>query len=313
MKLISVKTILGLSGLLLMAACTNELVDSPADDARAISFQTPQTRAAVNDATGMTGGFKVWGWYAKDGLGPYEVFGGETVSQSGGSWSYTGGTQYWLPGFTYDFYGVYPASGITASCASDGTLTVQGFDCSKTGSEAVDLMTASRTGMSGDNPQPVDMQFGHELARVKFTVESENTVVSVSKCKVYGLNYQGTLSKKDASAWTVLATNTENDEIFNASAFSLNATEGLSRDVFGDMLLLPHDATQLEGAKLAFAYRYSGETTDRTSTIDLKNTSVQAWEAGQSYHYKLTIKGGKLTVTVKVVDWKEEDTSVSWG
>lgn len=315
MKLISVKTILGLSGLLLMAACTNELVDSPADGARAISFQTPQTRAAVSDATGMNA-FRVWGWYAKEGLGPYEVFGGVTVSRSDGGWGYEGGTQYWLPGFTYDFFGVYPASGINASYTSDGTLTVQDFDCSKTGSEAVDLMTASRTGISytaEQTPRPVDMQFGHELARVKFTVESENTVVNVTKCKVYGVNYQGTLSKKDALAWTELATNTENDGIFNASAFSLNATEGLSRDVFGDMLLLPLDATQLEGAKLAFAYRYNGETMDRTSTIDLKNASVQAWEAGQSYHYKLTIKGGKLTVTVKVVDWKEEDTSVSWG
>lgn len=310
MKLISVKTILGLSGLLLMAACTNELVDSAADGARAISFTSAaETRAAV-EGNALPADFKVWGGYDGNAV---NVFNGETVQYP--NWTYTGGTQYWIPGKTYNFYGVYPVS-VNASCASDGTLTVSDFDCSKTGDDAVDLMTASQTGISyaaGVTPQSVDMQFGHELARVKFTVESENTVVSVTKCKVYGVNYQGTLSKKDASAWTELATNTENDGIFNASAFSLNATEGLSRDVFGDMLLLPLDATQLEGAKLAFAYRYSDETTDRTSTIDLKNTSVQAWEAGQSYHYKLTIKGGTLTVTVKVVDWKEEDTSVSWG
>ena len=63
MKLISVKTILGLSGLLLMAACTNELVDSAADGARAISFTSAaETRAAV-EGNALPADFKVWGGY----------------------------------------------------------------------------------------------------------------------------------------------------------------------------------------------------------------------------------------------------------
>lgn len=301
MKLISVKTIFGLSGLLLMAACTNELVDSPADGARAISFQTPQTRAAVSDATGMNA-FRVWGWYAKEGLGPYEVFGGVTVSRSDGGWGYEGGTQYWLPGFTYDFYGVYPASGINASYTSDGTLTVQDFDCSKTGSEAVDLMTAQCTGMSGDDPQLVAMPFGHELARVNVVATVEGGNATVTKIVFEGMATKGDYSNIGTDGWSITA----KGSFTNSTPQTLN-TEGV--DLLGDMLLIPQEVS--EDFTLTVDYSVGG--VDQPQKVIALPTTISRWEAGQSYKYTLSFKRNTLTVTVKVVDWKEEDTSVSWG
>lgn len=301
MKLISVKTILGLSGLLLMAACTNELVDSPADGARAISFQTPQTRAAVSDATGMNA-FRVWGWYAKEGLGPYEVFGGVTVSRSDGGWGYEGGTQYWLPGFTYDFYGVYPASGINASYTSDGTLTVQDFDCSKTGSEAVDLMTAQRTGMSGDDPQLVAMPFGHELARVNVVATVEGGNATVTKIVFEGMATKGDYSNIGTGGWSITA----KGSFTNSTAQILN-TEGV--DLLGDMLLIPQAVS--EDFTLTVDYSVGG--VDQPQKVITLPTTISQWDKGKSYKYTLSFKRNTLTVTVKVVDWKEEDTSVSWG
>ena len=283
MKLISVKTILGLSGLLLMAACTNELVDSAADGARAISFQTPQTRAAVSDARGMDA-FRVWGWYGSN----YNVFDGVKVSQSSG-WGYEGGTQYWLPGYTYNFYGVYPSEGITASCASDGTLTIQGFDCSKTGSEAVDLMTASRTGMSGDNPQQVVMQFGHELARVNVVATVEGGNATVTNITFAGMATSGDYSS--TGGWS----NTATGSFTNSTDQTLN-TEGV--DLLGDMLLIPQDVS---GFTVTVDYTMDGEV--QPQKVITLPTTISQWDKGKSYKYTLAFKGNNIIFTVNVASW----------
>lgn len=306
MKLISVKTILGLSGLLLMAACTNELVDSAADGARAISFtSSAETRAAV-EGNALPADFKVWGGY--DGNAT-NVFNGVIVQHP--NWTYTGGTQYWIPGKTYNFYGVYPAS-VNASCASDGTLTVSGFDCSKTGDEAVDLMTASQTGISyaaGVTPKPVSMQFGHELARVKFTVESVRHSVILTEVFFYGINYVGTF--KSPNQWLDLSEATIDNTPFEKKNVELTETN-LSQDLFGDILLIPH--TDLTNAKLSISYKYVGEDELHVSEASLRISTVSEWIKNSSYHYKVSIPANAtdVSLTVSVDKWNTVDTSVEW-
>ena len=293
MKRISIKATMSLVVILLLtAACTDELNDCPADTGRAIAF-TPvaETRAAVEGSALPSGSsFSVWGWYGTGNEINKNVFDGNTVTESGGTWGYTGGTQYWIPGMTYNFYGVYPAS-VTASVTNDGTITVEGFDCS----EAVDLMTATATGLSGDAAQTVAMQFKHELARVKVSVESNGA--TVDGLKVYGVGYQGNFNSGNTPKWTVTETATEENT-------PLSGTTGL------DMLLLP--SATLDGAKLTVTYHY-GSDTSATRTDEASLAIAGGWAAGQQYHYKVSIVAGKLTITVTVVDWNEEDTSVSWG
>lgn len=296
MRLISAKTILGLSALLLTAACTDELAENPADGARPISF-TPaaETRAVVEETT-LPADFKVWGGY--DGNAT-NVFSGETVQSP--QWTYTGGTQYWIPGKTYNFYGVYP-TGVNASCATDGTLTVSSFDCSKTGSEAVDLMTASRTGISytaEQTPQPVDMQFGHELARVNVVATVEGGDATVTNITFAGMATKGDYSS--TGGWS----NTAAGSFANSTHQTLN-TEGV--DLLGDMLLIPQ---AVSGFTLTVDYTVGGiAQPQRVITLP---TTISQWDKGKSYKYTLSFKRNTLTVTVKVVDWNEEDTSVSWG
>lgn len=136
----------GAALILTAASCTSTLSDEPATDARAISF-TPaaETRAAVEGDFPNGSSFSVWGWYSTDSQITNNVFDGETVTKSGGAWTYTGGTQYWISEMTYNFYGVYPEN--VGSCEADGTITVTNFDCSATGDAAVDLMTATAQGM----------------------------------------------------------------------------------------------------------------------------------------------------------------------
>lgn len=302
----------GAALILTAASCTSTLSDEPATDARAISF-TPaaETRAAVEKDFPGGSSFSVWGWYSKDSQITNNVFDGETVTKSDGAWTYTGGTQYWISGMTYNFYGVYPAN--VGSCEADGTITVTNFDCSATGENAVDLMTATHTrDYNGTNANAVNMPFQHELAKVKFTVKSGNTVATVSSFKVYGVNYKGTLTKNGTDAvWRYTTRCIVDDTPYTLTDFTFNTTNGFEKDMLGDVLLIPDK--DLINAKLYIVYCYQGETTDRTSTINLQTTAITQWEAGKSYHYTLTIKGGTLTVTVTVADWKEEDTSVSWG
>ena len=283
MKLISVKTILGLSGLLLMAACTNELVDSAADGARAISFTSAaETRAAV-EGNALPADFKVWGGYDGNAV---NVFNGETVQFP--NWTYTGGTQYWIPGKTYNFYGVYPVS-VNASCASDGTLTVSGFDCSKTGSEAVDLMTASQTGMSGDNPQLVDMRFGHELARVNVVATVEGGNATVTNITFAGMATSGDYSS--TGGWS----NTATGSFTNSTDQTLN-TEGV--DLLGDMLLIPQDVS---GFTVTVDYTMDGEV--QPQKVITLPTTIAKWEKGKSYKYTLAFKGNNIIFTVNVASW----------
>lgn len=286
MKLISVKTILGLSGLLLMAACTNELVDSAADGARAISFTSAaETRAAV-EGNALPADFKVWGGYDDNAV---NVFKGETVQYP--NWTYTGGTQYWIPGKTYNFYGVYPAS-VNASCGENGTLTVSGFDCSQTGSEAVDLMTASQKGISyaaGETPQPVSMQFGHELARVNVVATVEGGNATVTNIVFEGMAISGDYSS--TGGWS----STTPGSFTNSTDQTLN-TEGV--DLLGDMLLIPQDVS---GFTVTVDYTMDGEV--QPQKVITLPTTISQWDKGKSYKYTLAFKGNNIIFTVNVASW----------
>lgn len=294
------KTTFGLCAttLLLATACTQELADNPAGNARAISFQTPQadTRAAVEGTT-LPGSFSVWGWYGDSEQNTDKnVFDGKEIIAPG--WTYDGGAQYWIPGKKYNFYGVYPVlptegNGTTVAVTNQGVITVNNFDCSQTGTEAVDLMTATAPG-DGDNPDKVKMEFKHELARVKVSVESNGA--TVDGLKVYGVGYQGNFNSSNTPKWTVTGTAEETNT-------PLSGTTEL------DMLLLP--ATELTNAMLKVTYHYGNEA-PATRTDEASLAIAGGWAAGQQYHYKVSIVAGKLTIAVTVAKWDEQDTSVKW-
>lgn len=279
MKRISIKATMGLAAILLLtAACTDELNDHPADTGRPIAF-TPvaETRAAVEGSALPSGSsFSVWGWYGTGNEINKNVFDGNTVTESGGTWGYTGGTQYWIPGMTYNFYGVYPAS-VTASVTNDGIITVEGFDCS----EAVDLMTATATGLSGDAVQTVAMQFGHLLAKIEFVGKSEGGNATVNKLVLSNISTQGTYVSSSIPLWSNLGSR----DITIDSSSDLTP-DGVS--VSGDMLLIPQTLT---APQLTVTYSTDTET-GRTETYTLPVDVVSSWVAGQSYRYTFTVTGG---------------------
>lgn len=312
-------TLLWASSLLLLlpaASCTDTLGGDPDTDARAITF-TPaaETRAAVETDFPKGSSFSVWGWYGTDDPITNNVFDGETVTKNGGAWTYGGGNRYWIAGMTYNFYGVYPAD-VKASVTNGGTITIENFDCSATGADAVDLMTATHTrDYDGTNTDAVNMPFKHELARVKFQTKTQGNKVTITSFKINGVSYKGDFSHQLPSGnaqWTIKQSTVAGDGIFSTNKTIENTTDERITDLLGDLLILPQ---QLETSKqqLAISYRYDDETTDRTKNVDLRiENGTTDWTAGQSYAYTLDLRTASLTLTVTIQDWTTQDADVDW-
>lgn len=301
-QLHAIYAFLCLGTLFTAVSCTDTVTGEPCTGTRSIAF-TPaaETRAAV-DKTADLQDFSVWGGYDNNAT---NVFDGVTVQAP--NWTYTGGTQYWIPGKKYNFYGVYPAS-VNASCATDGTLTVSGFDCSATGSGAVDLMTATAQG-NGSNPVPVALSFGHELSRVKFSIQTEATVM-LSNISLTGIAYKGTFSKEPnaSGTWTNLPT-AEGETPFktdDGGELDANATTDL---LGGDLLLIPQTLTETSVFSMTWTYE---DGTAKTVDVPLPEAGQKEWKRGISYHYSAVIpeQSSDIELTVSVGDWNDKKVNV---
>lgn len=323
-KLISLSAIISL----VASACTTSVIDAPEEKSQAIAFGGPQaeSRAAIEAGDfPTTSTFKVWGGYGdtETSVNANNLFDGVKIIYTEESkWHYEGYPRFWVGGKTHKFYAVYPMEPeATSDVSEDGKLTVTNFDSSHTGADAIDLMTAFHSRVTSEdlkqqNVAAVSFKFKHELSRVNVKVKAENTPVTVNELKIYGISDVETLTKtykdnNDNSSWTFNGSTTaENTPFVVSDGFVLGESEVWERNAFGDMLLIPQSLVE---AKLDISYIYAGDTTDRTSTINLKTATTTEWKAGTSYNYSITINGlSDISITVSVNPWVEENTSVSW-
>lgn len=305
-QLHAIYAFLCLGTLFTAVSCTDTVTGEPCTGTRSIAF-TPaaETRAAV-DQTADLQNFSVWGGYDNNAT---NVFNGVTVQAP--SWTYSGGTQYWIEEKTYQFYAVHPVtlpSGTTVDVATDGSITVIGFDCSATGSRAVDLMTATAQG-NGSNPVPVALSFGHELSRVKFSIQTEATV-TLSNISLTGIAYKGTFSKKPnaSGTWTNLPT-AEGETPFktdNGGELDANATTDL---LGGDLLLIPQTLTETSVFSMTWTYE---DGTAKIFEVSLPKAGQPEWKRGISYHYSAVIpeQSSDIELTVSVGDWNDKKVNV---
>ena len=310
---VTLRTIAGLLSSAALVSCSN-VNDDPDISQAPIEFGTTVSRAAVSDKNGLSS-FSVWGGCQRI----EDLFDGTVVDKNG---AYTDGTRYWIPGETFYFYAVHPAvlpQGTTVDVtdvAGNGIITVTNFDCSATGADAVDLMTATAQRVT-HNPiglndtKAVPLTFNHELAKVNIIVTSEGDAVNIKNAKVYGISHIGTLNNKQ---WAVGNSSTEGEPSFSGS---LNIPEAdiQPHDLFGgSLLLIPTSAEKLANAILSFDYQYKDGTSE-SAKINLKRDPIQEWLAGSQYKYTITIPRSteELKLEVTVLPWtKEENTSVEW-
>lgn len=280
----------------LAVACTSDNdVPFPDSEAPSIDFEgSALTRGIVNAADDMSA-FDVWGWYSPiSGTGTArQVFDATLVSRNGTTWTYDN-IQRWQQGNSYQFYAIYPSFDESASCDQNGTFTINNFDCSKTGDEAVDLMTAVRSVECGTDGYPgkVSMPFQHELAKVniKATVEGGNAIVT--KITFSGMKTGGNYNSASTDRWS----DTKSGSFINETHQPLD-TKGV--DLLGDMLLIPQNVNN--DIKLKVEYILDGvQQTPKEFTLP---ATVEKWEAGKSYRYTITFKGNNIVFTVNVASW----------
>lgn len=314
-----------------LGACSSS--DEPAADPSVpvgFSVQT-ETRAAVTGTTLPDGSlFKVWGGY--DGN---NVFDGRKVTKTASGCTYTG-TEYWVPGKTYNFHAVYPAKlpvGAKPTVADDGTVSVSNFDCSATGDEAVDLMTASAPDIEADkiiaSQNPVELTFSHLLSHISFVFDNQLTggyVAEVTDIS-FSIQVKGDYnSSTEPSPWTNL--NPGAITLYPAAdpaADPLEVANGSS--VTSDpALVIPQSNTEVNVTFTVTIREIIDEATGSTMTVVKRFTSPLAttdgeWEMGQRYEYKATLTDKlmemdglkQITLVVKITDWTVEDANVSWG
>lgn len=293
--------IISVFSIFLAVACTSDNdVPFPDSEAPSIDFEgSALTRGIVNAADDMSA-FDVWGWYSPiSGTGTArQVFDATLVSRNGTTWTYDN-IQRWQQGNSYQFYAIYPSFDAecgyeSASCDQNGTFTINNFDCSKTGDEAVDLMTAVRSVECGTDGYPgkVSMPFQHELAKVniKATVEGGNAIVT--KITFSGMKTGGNYNSASTDRWS----DTKSGSFINETCQPLD-TKGV--DLLGDMLLIPQNVNN--DIKLKVEYILDGvKQTPKEFTLP---ATVEKWEAGKSYRYIITFKGNNIVFTVNVASW----------
>lgn len=311
-----------------LGACSSS--DEPAADPSVpvgFSVQT-ETRAAVTGTTLPDGSlFKVWGGY--DGN---NVFDGREVTKTASGCTYTG-TEYWVPGKTYNFHAVYPAelpAEAKPTVAGDGTVSVRDFDCSATGNAAVDLMTASAPDIEADeiiaSQNPVELTFSHLLSHISFVFDNKLTggyaaeVTDIS----FSIQVKGDYSSTEASPWTNLIPGAIT--LYPAAdpeAAPLTVAKGSS--VTSDpALVIPQGNTEVNVTFTVTIREIIDEAS--TMTVVKRFTSPLAttdgeWKMGQRYEYKATLTDElmemddltQITLNVTITDWLVEDANVSWG
>lgn len=294
--------ILGLAVSLFAAACTTINIEEPGRELRAIAF-TPraESRATINKVEDMSA-FNVWGWHS-DGATTTNIFDATLVSRDAG-WNYTDGVRYWQTGKTYDFYALHPSAfpdGMTAAVSENGTITVTGFDCSATGADAIDLMTASKTGIiyqANETPQPVALKFSHELAKIDVIIQAMLSVkVRIIDVKIYGISTSGNFTlntTNNTRIWDELQTAVSSTDTpySNTTETELDG-DGTTNQIaaFSELLLIPQS---IRTAMLSITYQRDGETTPTTKEIAL-NRQTSAWNAGNTYRYTLLIETDNIT------------------
>lgn len=297
--------------LMAIAGCA-KTVHTPENGEQPIGFNVQEpVKSAVTGAADIDS-FEVWGWYGSNTERKKNVFDGIKVNKTGsGGWVYDN-IQYWVPDMNYTFYAVYPFG--KGECSAEGTVRIENFDCSATGSDAVDLMTAGAVG-SGNKPANVVFYFVHELSKLKFRFESSQTAVTITDIRFYGISATGSLEKTGAgdASWVMGSTVTADNTKYVTEA-ALNAGNSYAAEPYGELLLPPHDA--LAEARLSFSYYYGSNST-QIKSVDIPLAAgtgdITSWEAGKSYNYTVKIPAtDDIKLTVTVAGWDTQDTSVSW-
>lgn len=282
---VNLRTIIGILSGVVMVSCSTTIIDEQDSMQIPISFGSSVSRAAVNSPTDMSS-FSVWGGYDGNNL-----FDKTTVTNGG---AYEGGTRYWIPGETFNFYAVHPVINNDVTVDNSGQISIIGFDCSITGTDAIDLMTASATNKSytvGETPQLVPLNFNHLLSYIDFVGKSIGGSATVHSVTLSGITTNANCNTSYSQEGTITSTwsDYQSGNITSTIEGGVELEELSTKSVVGDIMIIPQTLT--DNAKVTIIY--STDTEENKSTeFSLNIEKFNTWEAGKAYKYSFEVTGG---------------------
>lgn len=291
-------TFLLVGAALALAACSKtETVNEPSVDA--IGFNgayigNPTDSRAVTELDDNTiTSFQVYGQYTKDAAAAVQVFNNVEVSNTTGSWTYTGGLRPWIEGAAYVFAGYAPSKVTAPAVNAGGYLSWANYDVS---ANQYDLIYATQqaTGQTYGNNQQVVFTFNHLLSIVGFTFKSSfdaDTELTISNVAVNGVPSTATFTPDNTvtgsgnlgGSWGA-ASSPQNYQLTIAP---ITEAEGSSYDNF---FAIPQTVPSIEVSFNVTVTSSAGVlVNNQPFTTTVPRGTVTEWDPGYKYNYVATI------------------------
>ncbi len=335
---------------LTLTACSSTDVIDESVQSPAIGFNTlvgKNSRALTNTNFNK---FYVYGSYTKSGaeLTPFQVFHGETVTKTDGSWSYDD-KRYWIPGASYKFF-AYSCDG-NAINGDNGTvgyplvttdtytgpaqvLNINNYICNS--SHQHDLVYAKAAGNPiiglETNNKNVSFNFKHILSRVnvKFTSNfTDDYKIAISNVHIVNIRDKGNYAWSDPTtvSWVKSSVNrTDADKFINLDieadkniAINGQSEEEKVRTAYG--YVIPYHYAE-NNVRLEFditLYKQSGARDNELRESDiqvlqrhLKGSWAPKWNEGYSYTYNVLLDGTAASLEPIVFETAEDMNLDNW-
>lgn len=324
------------AAVLALAACSKNEVVETNDHAIGFSNYTPKAVTGRADATFVNGNnlvsgqkFVVYGYNQKAAdfsttLNPTFMSGVE-VTYNGGNTLETAGsntyspTRYWPKDEANNklaFYAYYPVSSYIQPTVTAGlgsyAVTVD-TDPSKNVDFLVADLVKDQAYSKTNNTGAVMLNFKHQLAKVQFLVNTNNTdnetAVTLKSLTVKQVKTSGTLTPAYgtdfSTAWSGQAT--PKDFPVYSSDMLLTTTAGI-KDTAHTYLMVPQTLGDDVVATVVYTYK-TGNDEAVTNTVDVKLKDIAAitsWEKNNYIVYTFTIGLQPIKFAAKVTDWDTE-------
>lgn len=256
-------------------------------------------------------GLKLYGWEGSDA-----IFDGRDLTWSSTSWSYSGKTEWWVPGKSYDFLGLYPRT-LTAA-RTNKTISFSHTISDYHYQQQNDLLAGyhTRNYVKGGDASAVDLPMKHLLSQITFKVvnASDAGTLDVSGASITGLYASGTCTITIPGGSYSVVWTPSGDRISSAGKYAgdksvtaLPIGEENMAVLYQEPLLVIPQAVNSEDMKLNLTVTPSGSTPYNKSVSLRAATGITAWEPGKKYTYIASITSNIITFSVTVNDWLEDD------
>lgn len=281
-----------------MTACVQNEELAVSKDKTAIAFNTfvdNATKASSYNNSNLTS-FNVYGTISQNGAVVTNIFDNVEVrkNETTGVWAYDSSyTQYWIPGFRYDFVAV-----VDGTVVKNSNNMPESIEVDMTEQNDILYATAGRDFGANDTAAKVEFAFNHLLAKAKFTVKNtisagQNFVYNIESIKIKNADQNGTYNVA-TGVWAADGTYCADFGVATALAIGGSAAGS-------EVYLLPNAHKSLD-IEVVYNLTYNGATLkSETKTL----AAILNLEQGKAYNFVVELgnPGEEIEFQATVNDW----------